>query len=460
MLFLGLDLGTSFLKGAVFDLDRRSLLAVRRVPFPSALPERAAGYVEYDPETIVSEVKGLLASLMEPGVRYEGLVLCSQMSCLILTDSKGRARSNCISWRDRRALEAHPQRAGTYYSILQASLTEAERAELGHEMSPGSPIAFLFHDAERNATEPGLVPVSLGDFVACALTGCAPGAEPTTAMAYNLFDISRQAWHKEVIAKLHLDGLQWPALRRQGEIVGYLEGDRPIPCLTPVGDFQCALVGALPGPDELSLNISTGSQVSRLTTTLMLGEYQTRPFFDGTFVNLYSHLPAGRALNVLVGLLSEIAAAEGVPIERCWSYIEGAARKAKTDLEVNLSFYPGPAGDEGFIRNIRESNLTAGSLFRAAFTNMAETYRRLALRLWPDAGWSRLVFSGGLIQKSGALQEAIVNEFKTPHRFSPSPEDTLLGLLVLARVFSGKAEGVMREMDEMRTATCLSERAS
>ncbi len=48
-----------------------------------------------------------------------------------------------------------------------------------------------------------------------------------------------------------------------------------------------------------------------------------------------------------------------------------------------------------------------------------------------------------------------MREFKSAHRFSPSAEDALLGLLVLARVFSGRAESVMQEMDEMRACSDL-----
>lgn len=449
MLSLGLDLGTSFLKGAVFDLDRRSLVHVCRRPFPDPLPSVALGRVEYDPEAILSAVRDLLRDLMEPGVRYHGLVMCTQMSCLVLTDADGKPRSNCIGWRDQRALEPHPTHPGTWYSLLQASLTREQRRDLGNEMSPGSPIAFLFHQVGTAPPEPGLTPLSLGDFVLCALTGCEPSVECTNSMAYNLYHLSSRTWHAEVIRQLHLDGFHWPSIRRQGEIVGHLNHDTPVPCFTPVGDYQCALAGALLGVDELSLNISTGSQVSRLTTVLQPGDYQTRPFFDDTFVNLYSHLPAGRSLNVLVHLLTEIAGSPS--IEEAWSYIERAARVANCDLEVNLSFYPGPAGSEGSIRNIRESNFTVGNLFHAAFIDMAHTYHRLALQLWPEAGWKRLVFSGGLVQKSETLQEIILRSFSAAHRFSPSAEDTLIGLLVLARVFTGRSSSVHQEMEEMRT---------
>jgi sugar (pentulose or hexulose) kinase len=458
--FLAIDIGSSFIKGAVLDLDKGTLQRTRRIPFPAPIRNLARGRVEYEPNVIVTEVRRLLHALMDSGHEYDGLVMCSQMACLVLTNAQGEARSNCIGWRDQRAHEAHPNRRGSYYTILEELLTSQQRRELGNAVSPESPVSFLFHAAELGLIEPGLVPVSLADFVLCALTGCAPSVESTHAMAYNLLDIGKNRWHEEVMDTLHLTDLRWPPIRCQGDVVGYLDGASPIPCFTPMGDFQCALVGAFLNKDELSVNISTGSQVSRLTATLEPGDYETLPFFDGGYANRYSHLPAGRSLNVLINLLSELAIAEGHSLERSWQYIDDVARAAPTDLEVNLSFYPGPAGDEGFIRNIRESDLSVGSLFHAAFQNMAETYKRLALRLWPEADWHRIVLSGGLAQKSVALKEAILREFGAAHRFSPSADDTLVGLLVLGRVFSGMAETVEQGMQDLRSAKTASEHFS
>ena len=68
-----------------------------------------------------------------------------------------------------------------------------------------------------------------------------------------------------------------------------------------------------------------------------------------------------------------------------WAYIATAAAAVdRTDLEVNLSFYPGPCGERGAIANISEKTLTVGTLFRAAFENMAENYYAAASRIWPD----------------------------------------------------------------------------
>jgi sugar (pentulose or hexulose) kinase len=450
--FIGIDLGTSFIKAAVLDLDASELRQIRRLPFPDPISLPDPLRVEFDANGIVATVKSLIGELADSSVTYEGIVMCTQMSCLVLMDERGQARSNCIGWRDQRALEPHPSGSGSYYDVLKKRLTTKQKRELGNELPPGAPICFLFWMAERGTLEPGLVPVSLADFVLSTLCSSPPSMESTNAMACELLRLDTLGWHEGVIKELRLDKLHWPPIRPHGEIIGRMKvGANTVPCYTPVGDYQCALAGALLSEDELSLNISTGSQVSRMTNHLVLGDYQTRPFFDTKFTNTFSHLPAGRSLNVLVDLLGELAQQSGITIPDPWQYIARAAAAVDhTDLEVKLSFFPGPCGEKGSISNIREQNLTVGTLFRASFENMAQNYYDLALRIWPDRSWKNIVFSGGLARKLKLLRNIIEQKFQTSSRLCPLEEDTLLGLMVLARVFSHRADSVQHAMDDFR----------
>ena len=242
-----------------------------------------------------------------------------------------------------------------------------------------------------------------------------PSVEATNGMAYGLLNLVTSDWHHDVINELGLGKLCWPLLRKDGEVAGYLKsGSNVIPCYTPVGDYQCALLGALIGPDELSLNISTGSQISRLTPTLQLGDYQTRPFFGGQFLNAFTHIPAGWALDILLKLLRELAESEHVTLQDPWGYIaKETARIASTDLQVDLNFFANPFGDRGAISNMREDNMKVGHVFRAAFNHMAENYYNCALRIWPDRSWKNLVFSGGLATKLDVMRQVIKEKFQT-----------------------------------------------
>jgi hypothetical protein len=107
-------------------------------------------------------------------------------------------------------------------------------------------------------------------------------------------------------------------------------------------------------------------------------------------------------------------------------------------------------GEKGSIQNIRESNLTVGTLFRAAFANMAENYFACAERVWPERAWKNIVFSGGLGRKISLLRTLIQERFQTGYRLCPMEEDSLLGLLVLARAFTSQSGSVLAQMRELR----------
>ncbi len=451
MSFIAIDLGTSFIKGAVLDTDLLAIQRIQRVPFPDPLPGLPAGWVETDPMEIVSAVRTLIGSLMAHAPDCSGLVMCSQMGSLVLTDLESRPLSNCIGWRDHRVLQSHPSRKGSYFDLLSEKIGSAERHEMGNEFRPGLPLSFLFCLSEEGRLpREAVVPASLGDFVLANLCDSFPNTDATNASALGLLNLATMDWHWPVISRLGLETLRWPEVLAAGEVAGYLKmGGRAIPCYIAVGDQQAALAGTLVEEGELWLNISTGSQVSLLTPKLEAGDYCVRPSIDGQYYRTITHVPAGRSLAVLVDLLSELARAEGLSLHDPWSYIAKASEQVETtDLRVDLAFFEGPCGDRGEIGNIREGNLTVGNLFRAAFQNMADNYHACALSLSPDRGWRRLVFSGGLPQRVALLRNLIARRFGMEYRLPASQEDTLLGLMSMALVCSGAAPS-MRESAAM-----------
>lgn len=459
MKLIGLDIGTSFIKGAVLDLDRLRLLHVRRVPFPEAIPGLPPLYREFDPRHIIEAVRSLLAGLLPLADPCAGIVMCSQMHGVVLMDGAGRARSNFCTWQDQRVLLPHPSGTGSYFDVLRRRLEPESVRRLGNELRPGLPVGTLFWYAEQETIERGLIPAALPDFVIATLCGTTPQTELTNAAAHGLLDLEHGAWHEGALSALGLDRFAMPPLRRHGAIAGTLDiAGRGVPFYTPVGDYQCALLGALLQPGELSLNISTGSQVSLLMPQLVFGDFQTRPYFDTQFTATITHLPAGRALNALVGLLSELAVAHGHDLSDPWPYIIEAANAASAgELQVELAFYSSAVGDYGAITHLREPEMTVGPLFRAAFDSMARNYHACALRLSPEQAWNKLVFSGGLAQKIPLLREMIAEAFDAPYRLSPHSEDTLTGLMALGLAFTGHAASISDAAGMLRDAFAVGE---
>lgn len=449
MKFIGVDLGTSFIKGAVLDLDALNCAHTLRVPSPEALVGLPPLHHEVAPQAILATVCSMLDGLLALVPDCAGLVMCGQMHGLVLCDRRGNPLSNAITWLDQRALAPHPSGKGTYFERVRERASPPEIRRMGSELRPGLPVCALFTQLESDQlpSEEAIV-TSVPDFVLANLCRTAPLMEPTHGSAFGGLNLETLNWDTPFLNRLGLGRLRFPPVRPVGSVVGYYEsGDRKIPCYVSVGDQQAALTGALLEEGELSINASTGSQVTLISPSLEYGDHQVRPYFDGRFLKIITHIPAGRSLTALANLLSEVARAYQPQFDP-WDYLARAAEKvAETDLRVDLSFYASTTGTSGSIGNIREDNLSAGHLFRASYENMAENFFIQALRLSPGREWRRLVFSGGLVQKIPLLHRLIVERFGAPgaparSRMSPTPEDGLTGLLALALACSGETGSV------------------
>ena len=437
MICIGLDIGSTTIKGALLDLARREVRSVVKEPFPQPLGGLPPGHFEVEPNAVVAIVERVLARLCE-AAEPEAIFCSGQMGGVILVDESGAALTNYLSWRDQRTLSA-PEPAGTTLDAIRARWRGSELVDLGSELQAGSASSLLFWLAQHDRLPRGATPATPADFVIGRLCHAVPQMDPTQAIG--LVDLNSGTWHGQAFDALGLGHVRWPQLAVARYPVGHWStGGRSIACHASLGDQQTALRGVGLGREEISLNISTGSQVSRRTARFEPGPYQTRPYFDGEFLNTITHLPAGRSLNVLVDLLTEPARAEGLTLTDPWQYIARSAADADGGgLTIDLAFFAGPLGTCGRLEGITTENLTVGNLFHAAFRNMADNYVRMADRVCPERAGMGLALSGGLTRSAPILRQLIEDRFAMPVRESATAEETMLGLLEIAReVYCGR----------------------
>jgi sugar (pentulose or hexulose) kinase len=89
MSFVALDLGTSFIKGAVLDLDALRLCNIQRIPFPDPLPNQSSSLCEIDPRAVVAATQEIINRLLPHAPDCKGLVMCGQMQGLVLANERG-----------------------------------------------------------------------------------------------------------------------------------------------------------------------------------------------------------------------------------------------------------------------------------------------------------------------------------------------------------------------------------
>jgi sugar (pentulose or hexulose) kinase len=434
MSFIGIDLGATYIKGAWLNPTTGQLSCVIREPFPAFLPGLQSGHREVSSKAILSSITALIEKLFAAQSRKcAGIFICGQMHGFILRNLDGSKTTNFISWQDSRCFEKNS--AGfSYFDLAKERLNSLLSSHLGNEFRPGLPITTLYALLCKEELSRGFMPLSLMDFVASILTGATPQTHLTNAAAHGFFDFTRGDWSYEALKILGLEILELPKIQDEIIPVGRFKyGKSHIPVYLPIGDQQAALLGASLEIGELSINVATGSQVSSIADNPLMGRWQLRPYLNGKWLRTITHLPAGRALNRLVNLCGELAADQGTPLRNPWSQISRLTEAALPQaLKVDLSFFPTAYGDQGAFTHILEDEINVGSFFRAAFRAMAENYEKSAHSVSPK-GWSRVVFSGGLVQKLPILQSEILARLGESYRVTENSEDALAGLLALSR---------------------------
>jgi len=432
---IALDIGSTSIKGAVLDLEAGRLVSVCSLPFPDPIENLAAGQIEIDPKAIVAQVLEMIQQLAEPLSQRCSLWICGQMGGLILADDRGRAKSNYISWRDQRSLHASGGIRSSMETI-RLDWPESVFASLGRELQAGSTSTLLHWLSEHRKLSDGVLPLSIADYCVSQLAK-KPGTMHATH-AIGLLDLSKWDWHYSAMERIGLGDLWWPELIRDTSAVAQCTiGSRFFQVHGSYGDQQCALYGAGLEPGQLSINMSTGSQVSTLCDAFKSGPYQTRAYFDHRLLNTITHLPAGRSLNAMMELLTELSGSDEDNMSRAWkTAAEKMAEVESTDLTADIAFFASPFGNSGSISNITTENLTVGHWLLAACQAMVKNYSQAASRFGEMSQWRSLLLSGGLADRLPRLAELIKDQFRLPI-MQQTGEETLLGLLRLAQQHHG-----------------------
>ena len=357
--YIGIDIGGTWIKAA-------------------RLPDGEVRYEPYPNSGKLEDVLFLVKKLISP---CDGIFICAQMGCSVLN---GRI----TSWK-----ESIPEKE------WDALRFQGENCELRNS----SPVCWAAFWRKIHKLEDGdPLPRSFGDAVAFELTSVPNHwTHITNASATGGMVAGSYVWDEALFKAFGIKQLAEKYIATNLFCVGYYHG---IPIYLPVGDMQCAVLGTDLQPDELSINIGTGAQIS------MLGTYadscQIRPYF-GRLLNCVTHLPGGRRLEALAALLQR-------PLETLERDLP-----PETETKVDLSL--------GHIYNL---DAAPSHIYLAALKNICEKFFEAYCRLPYTREVKRLVFSGGVLEKSPRLRELLAEKFILPTRLVTNA--TMKGLYTLA----------------------------
>lgn len=452
--FIGIDIGASFIKGALFNLDQLTIKNIKKYPSPKLTRLTREKYsnsqkplrFEIKTELYLQKVKKLINEYIKIAHKIEGIVFSSQMHGMLLVNPLLEPLTPFIGWQDERLLETAPKQSKTWLDLLREKLANIDLSSTGIGLRSGLMGATLFWLKEHKLLEqnPNSQASFLGDYIAAKLTGGPLLVEPTHACGSGLFDVRRRQWSLKILKRLQIRVSHLPKVVRTGTLIGHYQyKSLKIPIYVSTGDLQTAITGSLVGLSkkrEISINIGTGSQVSIVARNFIIGDYEIRSYFDNRYLYTITHLPAGRALNVIINFIANIGKRFYNRNQKAeiWKglFTSLLGKKSSEGLKCRLSFFKNNAlgKDTGYWKNVSEQNWTVENMFFSALENMAENYWWAFKRLTKEEKIEKIICSGGLIRKLKPLQELLSKRFKKEVSLAPFKEETLAGLFILSLV--------------------------
>lgn len=414
-MYIVIDCGTSFLKAALIDektgeIVRNEIVETSKYTFADSFPKITG---------TVKAVKEIMDGFLMEDIGFT-VAIATEMHGFLLADKDGKPLCDYVSWKDEWAEWQNGD--ATYLEELKKIVPEEEVKHTGMALKSGiaSTNLYVLLDKEKTLVErKDIYFYTLGDYLIRVLTGKQPFIHPTNAAASGLYDLKTRMWSEKLIDVLGFERIHFPKIAEK-EIVTAEYNGKEVSFCEAIGDQQAALLGSgLNAEKMLSFNMGTGSQVSVLNRKLVLAdEFQTRPFFDGFYLNTIPHVPCGRALHVIFAFFEQFLesySGKKVDEERLWKFLwDQEAQAEQTDLEIDMSFFVNSVTSDtrGSITNIGEKNFYAADVMHAAVERMAQNYYKVTkILLQKEEKVEKIVFSGGVAEKNEILREKIASCF-------------------------------------------------
>ena len=230
-MLIGLDIGTTGVKGVAISPDDGEILATADESYPLKTP--FPGWSEQDPEDWWQAAQACLARLPEGEIGLTG-----QMHGLVVLDAEGRVLRPAILWNDQRT-QAQCAEIETRIGLERLIAITGNRALTGFT-APKLLWLREFEPETYSRIRHVLLPK---DYVRFRLTG-QRATDAADASGTLLFDVARRCWSEELCEALEIP-IEWlPPVFEATEVGG--AGDQAAAALG-VGIVQPGLVSVVLG---------------------------------------------------------------------------------------------------------------------------------------------------------------------------------------------------------------------
>ena len=281
--YLGIDIGTTSLKAAVFNKNGERL-GLYSADYTLDTDSKT-GYIEFDATKYVEMCKAAIDKLTEECGKIDALSVDTQGETLILTDKEGKPLCNAVVWLDNRAeaeadsIKAHFGNERVYNVTGQPEITAGWPASKLLWFKNNRPE--IFAKAEKI--------FMLEDWILYSLTGNFV-TEPTIQSSTIYYDVVNKIWWKEMLDYIGVTENKLPALKESGEIVGEYKG---IKVVSGMLDQIAGTIGA---------GVTDETRISEMTGTIMaicVMSDKMPPYNPNSIIPCHMHAVSGKYCLIL-----------------------------------------------------------------------------------------------------------------------------------------------------------------
>ncbi len=281
--FMGIDVGTTSLKAAVFD-ENGKRLGFRAVDYTlSTDPE--TGYIEFDAEAYIAACTRAVDELTAECGKPDALSVDTQGETMILADGAGKPLCPAVVWLDNRATKEADDIRAAFGSKRVYEITGQP------EITAGWPAAKLlwFRRHRPEIFEKTKMIFLLEDWILYRLTGRFV-TEPTIQSSTIYYDITARAWWRDMLDYIGVGEEKLPRLCRSMQPVGTYRG---ITVVTGGLDQLAGMVGC---------GVTDDTMVSEMTGTIMAICAMTGsvpPYDPDSIIPCHVHVVEGKYCRIL-----------------------------------------------------------------------------------------------------------------------------------------------------------------
>ena len=281
--FLGIDIGTTSLKAALFDEDGQRL-GLKAEDYTLDTDPKT-GFIEFDADRYFALVEKVIDELSHECGEVSAISVDTQGETMVLTDEDGKPLYPAVNWLDNRAIDEAEEIKAHFGNKLVYEVTGQP------EITAGWPAAkLLWFKKNRPEIFAKVKKVFLlEDWILYRLSGNFV-TEPTIQSSTIYYDIRNRVWWDEMLDFIGVPKAILPKLVESAEVVGSYKG-------------ILVVAGAL---DQISGTIGAGvvddTKISEMTGTIMAICAMTDeipPYREDSIIPCHMHALKGKYCRIL-----------------------------------------------------------------------------------------------------------------------------------------------------------------